>query len=69
MADRFRALRIALVLGTVTSLAGCDGIGDDVRRPPGEPLPGLTEAQLASFERGRELFDRQWTPEQGLGPL
>jgi CxxC motif-containing protein (DUF1111 family) len=44
-------------------------VPEDVAMPAGEPLAGLTEAQLASFLRGRELFERQWTPDQGLGPL
>jgi CxxC motif-containing protein (DUF1111 family) len=50
-------------------IVGCEVGEVDVRRPAGEPLPGLTEVELARFQRGRELFDRQWTPEQGLGPL
>lgn len=36
---------------------------------PGAPLPGLGEAELARFERGRELFHRPFTPDEGLGPL
>lgn len=35
----------------------------------GDPLPGLTQAELDAFERGREVFDRRFTPEEGLGPL
>jgi CxxC motif-containing protein (DUF1111 family) len=40
-------------------------------RPPqvGEPLRGLTPEQLAQFERGRQVFERVFTPEEGLGPL
>jgi CxxC motif-containing protein (DUF1111 family) len=53
----------------VMALSACERVDEDVRRPPGEPLPGLTEAELARFQRGREIFDRQWTPEEGLGPL
>ncbi|MBI4421526.1 MAG: hypothetical protein HY560_11940 [Gemmatimonadetes bacterium] len=36
---------------------------------PGEPLPGLTEAQLARFVQGKALFDRVFQPGDGLGPL
>ncbi|MGW8267131.1 MAG: di-heme oxidoredictase family protein [Longimicrobiales bacterium] len=36
---------------------------------PGTPLPGLSDAELARFERGRAWFDHAWSPEQGLGPL
>jgi CxxC motif-containing protein (DUF1111 family) len=35
----------------------------------GEPLDGLTPAQRRQFEQGRLVFDRQFTPESGLGPL
>jgi CxxC motif-containing protein (DUF1111 family) len=35
----------------------------------GTPLPGLDSARLAIFEQGRALFDTDFTPEQGLGPL
>src|SRR5947207_1016494 len=36
---------------------------------PGAPLPGLTLAQRAMFERGRGVFQAEFTPETGLGPL
>jgi CxxC motif-containing protein (DUF1111 family) len=35
----------------------------------GTPLPGLDSARLAVFEQGRALFDTDFTPEEGLGPL
>lgn len=35
----------------------------------GDPLPGLTEAELAAFERGRALFVKRFRPSEGLGPL
>jgi len=40
-------------------------------RPPrvGEPLRGLTPDQLAQFEHGKQVFERVFTPEEGLGPL
>ncbi|HSG10084.1 MAG TPA: di-heme oxidoredictase family protein, partial [Longimicrobiales bacterium] len=34
----------------------------------GDPVPGLTSAELARFEAGRVSFNRQFTPEDGLGP-
>lgn len=37
--------------------------------PPGSPLPGLDSARLAIFEEGRTLFDTDFTPDEGLGPL
>ncbi len=36
---------------------------------PGLPLPGLGEAELDAFERGQALFNRPFSPEEGLGPL
>jgi len=64
--SRWRTPLLALALAAV---AACQGAQDDPRRPAGEPLAGLTEPQLAQFYKGRELFDRSWTPEEGLGPL
>ncbi len=34
----------------------------------GDPIPGLTPADMARFETGRLAFNRQFTPENGLGP-
>ena len=36
---------------------------------PGDPISGLTPAQLDRFRRGRAVFDSVFTPESGLGPL
>ena len=36
---------------------------------PGDPLRGLTAEQLDRFRRGKEVFERVFTPETGLGPL
>lgn len=40
-----------------------------VEGEPGAPLPGLTDEQLLRFRQGRALFDRAFTPEEGLGPI
>lgn len=42
---------------------------DPRKLPPGLPMPGLTETQLASFASGKVLFDHDFTPEEGIGPL
>jgi len=39
------------------------------RRELGAPLNGLTRAERARFEAGREEFEKVFTPETGLGPL
>lgn len=60
-----RLLNAVLALPIVLlAIAGC-------KKPPepGDPLEGLTEEQLATFNRGREVFDSVFTPETGLGPL
>lgn len=35
----------------------------------GDPLPGLTAEELASFERGKALFTKRFKPSEGLGPF
>ncbi|MFT5291372.1 MAG: CxxC motif-containing protein (DUF1111 family), partial [Planctomycetota bacterium] len=34
----------------------------------GDPLPGLTQDELDAFNRGRLIFTKHFTPEEGLGP-
>lgn len=57
------------------ALAGCTPAAvppdlDAVRGTEvGGPLPGLTPAELARFEAGREAFARVFLPEEGLGPV
>lgn len=58
------AIVAVLTAGVLVILSGC------IRPPePGDPLPGLTRAERARFEAGREVFEREFTPETGLGPL
>lgn len=35
----------------------------------GQPVPGLTLAQLSAFNRGKVLFDKTFTQSTGLGPI
>lgn len=35
----------------------------------GDPLPGLTDEELQRFMAGKQVFERVFTPETGLGPL
>jgi CxxC motif-containing protein (DUF1111 family) len=42
---------------------------DTLAAPIGEPIPGLTVDELARFDAGRALFERPFSPEEGLGPL
>ena len=63
--------RFALLPALIVLLASaCSRGGEDTPfGEPGAPLPGLSEAELARFERGKSWFDHGWSPEQGLGPL
>src|SRR3954470_21093957 len=35
----------------------------------GDPVPGLSLAQLSAFTRGRAVFQRSFTQTSGLGPI
>jgi len=49
---------------SLSSLAGPQGTA-----PAGEPVPGLTQEELARFLDGKNLYDHDFTPQEGLGPL
>ena len=55
--------------GAVVLVALALPVGCVLRTRPGDPLPGLSRSERARFERGREVFKREFTPETGLGPL
>jgi CxxC motif-containing protein (DUF1111 family) len=64
-----RALATA-ALAAAAAACGASNGGEPERQPaPGDPLPGLTSAELARFEAGRALFNRVFTPDEGLGPF
>ena len=48
-----------------------DNLGCDSYAPCnlGDAIPGLSQPELESFLRGRELMSKKFTPEEGLGPL
>ncbi|MBX6363743.1 MAG: hypothetical protein IRZ00_07740 [Gemmatimonadetes bacterium] len=81
-ARRCRAAGDAVALAALALLAACgragahmdDGAADlraagAVAAAPGEPIPGLTPAQLAEFRAGAALFNKVFSPAEGLGPL
>lgn len=35
----------------------------------GDPIDGLTQAELHAFNRGREIFKKHFKPSEGVGPL
>jgi CxxC motif-containing protein (DUF1111 family) len=58
-----RTLTMVIALTTIGFVAGC------ARQQPGDPLPGLKRSERVRFDRGKEVFEREFTPETGLGPL
>jgi CxxC motif-containing protein (DUF1111 family) len=75
-----RHLCASIGLAVAMSMTSCSGGGDGGTAPDstvspaagpqlGDPIEGLTAAELASFERGREVFSRRFKPSEGLGPF
>jgi CxxC motif-containing protein (DUF1111 family) len=66
---------LALVLATACADDPVKGARNDpassgeLETAPGDPLPGLTEEQLAAFEVGVEEFSEIEEVEEGLGPV
>jgi CxxC motif-containing protein (DUF1111 family) len=56
----------AFLAATSTS---CRRPAEPVAAEPGSPLPGLPDSLRARFVAGLSLFDKVYTPEEGLGPL
>jgi CxxC motif-containing protein (DUF1111 family) len=69
---RVRA-RLASCLAALGALIGAIACGPrppaDSGRPPGAPLAGLSPAELARFTTGKAMFEREFSPAEGLGPL
>lgn len=63
--------RLGLVALSALALSGAcaSPVPDLAEGPPGEPLPGLTQAESDRFAQGRALFAREFTEDDGLGPL
>lgn len=61
-----RACFNVLSAGLALVLASC---GEQAPPALGDPLPGLTRAEIARFERGKAAFSRVFLPEDGLGPV
>ncbi len=59
----------AVLLAAAMLLGLCCASDRSPTAVPGEPLPGLTDAELTRFRQGAVLFDRVFTPPEGLGPL
>jgi CxxC motif-containing protein (DUF1111 family) len=59
--------RALILLSAVNALVCASSCPPPVK--PGDPLRGLTAAELERFHKGKEVFERDFTPETGLGPL
>ena len=53
----------------VVSGYACTQVNTPTAGRPGDPLPDLTPEQHERFAAGKALFDREYTPQDGLGPL
>lgn len=67
---------ILLFLGTIALAASCShkGSSGPAAAPLpttalGDPIEGLTQAELDAFERGRVMFEKHFKPSEGVGPL
>ena len=78
-----RAAKLSLTLLSGLLLAACsderptptspktapDALADVTIQSVGDPVPGLTTAQLAAFTRGKAIFQQTFTQSGGLGPI
>jgi CxxC motif-containing protein (DUF1111 family) len=53
----------------IAAVAACHPAESVPPVPLGEPLAGLSAAELGRFHAGMALFNKVFTPEEGLGPL
>ena len=58
--------RLLILLSVLSALVGASC---PPPLKPGDPLRGLSAEELKRFEKGKEVFERAFTPETGLGPL
>lgn len=43
-------------------------VADEIFGEMGEPMPAASESQLETFERGEQLANKRFSPDEGLGP-
>ena len=59
----------ALAFGAVTLALAASATAQEIQPRMGAPLGTLDSAQLTRFTRGKDVFDHQLTPAEGLGPI
>jgi len=59
------------IIGPAVAALALLTMGSQPQRQPqfGDPLPGLSPDQLARFQTGKTIFERVFTPPEGLGPV
>jgi len=65
--NRFPPLLLLLLLASCAQ-GGSEPSPPVVAGAPGDPVPGLTPDELSRFRQGEVLFNRVFTPEEGVGP-
>lgn len=61
-------MRSLLYAPLVALFVACEPAPRSVAGEPGTSLPGLSEAEVGQFRTGLALFNKVFTPEDGLGP-
>jgi CxxC motif-containing protein (DUF1111 family) len=57
------------ILGSAVVALALLTMGSGPRPKFGDPLQGLARTDLARFQAGKTVFEREFTPRQGLGPV
>jgi cytochrome c551/c552 len=66
---RTSALGASAGAAAAVALLSAAALGQEIQPLMGDPLPGLTPAQVARFGAGRVAFDRVLNAADGLGPI
>jgi CxxC motif-containing protein (DUF1111 family) len=61
-------MRLLVLALCAAGISACNSDADAVSGEPGTPLPGLSASDSARFFAGRTLFNKVFTPDEGLGP-
>lgn len=61
-----RTAKLHVLLAAVTVAAVAPNVADAAI---GDPVPGLNAQELVLFYQGRDLYEHEFTPSEGLGPL
>lgn len=70
--DRCRLLALTVVVGALSVVPSNVVLGGEpleLQRKTGDPVPGLTAAELDRFFKGEDAFSRTLSTSEGLGPV